>query len=38
MADPDAGVSLGYVMNHMGNNLICDPRQMALLDALYECL
>jgi CubicO group peptidase (beta-lactamase class C family) len=38
MADPDAGVSLGYVMNHMGNNLVADPRQTALFAALYECL
>jgi len=38
MADPDAGVSLGYVMNHMGNNLVGDPRQVALFTALYECL
>jgi CubicO group peptidase (beta-lactamase class C family) len=38
LADPDAGASLGYVMNHMGNNLILDPRQVALFTALYECL
>jgi CubicO group peptidase (beta-lactamase class C family) len=38
MADAEAGVSLGYVMNHMGNNLILDPRQVALFNALYECL
>lgn len=38
MADPDAGASLGYVMNHMGNNLVGDPRQVALFTALYECL
>ena len=38
MADPEAGASLGYVMNHMGNNLVGDPRQVALFDALYECL
>jgi len=25
-------------MNHMGNNLILDPRQVALFTALYECL
>ena len=37
MADPDAQVSLGYVMNHMGNNLVGDPRQVALFTALYEC-
>jgi CubicO group peptidase (beta-lactamase class C family) len=38
MADPDANVAMAYVMNHMGNNLIADPRQMALFAALYECL
>jgi CubicO group peptidase (beta-lactamase class C family) len=38
MADAEAGVSLGYVMNHMGNNLVGDPRQVALFTALYECL
>jgi len=38
MADVEARVSLGYVMNHMGNNLVGDPRQTALFDALYACL
>ena len=38
MADVEARASLGYVMNHMGNNLVGDPRQVALFDALYECL
>ena len=38
MADPEAVASLGYVMNYMGNNLVGDPRQVALHTALYECL
>ncbi len=38
VADADAGASLGYVMNHMGNNLIFDPRQVALFNAFHECL
>jgi len=38
LADPDAGVSLGYVMNRMGPNIADDPRKMALVDALYSAL
>jgi CubicO group peptidase (beta-lactamase class C family) len=38
LADPDAHVAVGYVMNHMGNNLVGDPRQVAIFTALYECL
>jgi hypothetical protein len=38
VADPDAHVALGYVMNHMGNNLVGDPRQVALFTALSQCL
>jgi len=38
MADPEAHVSMGYVMNHMGNNLVGDPRGVALVQSLYECL
>jgi CubicO group peptidase (beta-lactamase class C family) len=38
MADPEARLSIGYVMNHMGNNLSGDPRQVALTDAVYACL
>ena len=36
LADPEAGLSLGYVMNRMGPNIADDPRKMALVDALYE--
>ncbi|MFJ8532290.1 serine hydrolase domain-containing protein [Streptomyces sp. NPDC093591] len=38
LADPEAGVSLGYVMNRMGPHIADDPRKMALLDALYGVL
>ncbi len=36
LADPEAGVSLGYVMNRMGPHIADDPRKMALVDALYR--
>ncbi|MEU2297085.1 serine hydrolase domain-containing protein [Streptomyces antibioticus] len=38
LADPDAGVSLGYVMNRMGPHIADDPRKMALVGALYSAL
>ncbi|MER6334201.1 serine hydrolase domain-containing protein [Streptomyces sp. NPDC001034] len=38
LADPEAGVSLGYVMNGMGPRIMDDPRKMALIDALYSAL
>ncbi|MFF3871663.1 serine hydrolase domain-containing protein [Streptomyces sp. NPDC001978] len=38
LADPEAGVSLGYVMNRMGPRIADDPRKMALVDALYSAL
>ena len=38
LADPEAGVSLGYVMNRMGPQIADDPRKMALVDALYSAL
>ncbi|KIE26950.1 beta-lactamase [Streptomyces sp. MUSC 125] len=38
LADPDAGVSLGYVMNRLGSAIVNDPRKMALIDALYSAL
>ncbi|MEU4464012.1 serine hydrolase domain-containing protein [Streptomyces sp. NPDC024017] len=38
LADPEAGVSLGYVMNRMGPRIANDPRKMALIDALYSAL
>ncbi|MEW2625883.1 serine hydrolase domain-containing protein [Streptomyces sp. NPDC048106] len=38
LADPEAGVSLGYVVNRMGPRIMDDPRKMALVDALYSAL
>ncbi|MFD5160688.1 serine hydrolase domain-containing protein [Streptomyces hawaiiensis] len=38
LADPEAGVSLGYVMNRMGPHIANDTRKMALVDALYSAL
>lgn len=38
LADPEAGVSLGYVMNRMGPHIANDPRKKALVDALYSAL
>ncbi|MEV5149630.1 serine hydrolase domain-containing protein [Streptomyces sp. NPDC052727] len=38
LADPDAGVSLGYVMNRMGPHIANDPRKTALVNALYSAL
>ncbi|MDT0611781.1 serine hydrolase domain-containing protein [Streptomyces lancefieldiae] len=38
LADPEAGVSLGYVMNRMGPHIADDPRKTALVDALYSVL
>ncbi|MEU6773128.1 serine hydrolase domain-containing protein [Streptomyces sp. NPDC046759] len=38
LADPEAGVSLGYVMNRMGPRIADDPRKTALIEALYSAL
>lgn len=38
LADPEAGVSLGYVMNRMGPQIADDPRKMALVEAVYGAL
>ncbi|MEV6114578.1 serine hydrolase domain-containing protein [Streptomyces sp. NPDC052109] len=38
LADPEASVSLGYVMNRMGPRIADDPRKMALIGALYSAL
>ncbi|MFJ8751101.1 serine hydrolase domain-containing protein [Streptomyces sp. NPDC102441] len=38
LADPEAGIALGYVMNRMGPAVADDPRKMALVDAVYEAL
>jgi CubicO group peptidase (beta-lactamase class C family) len=38
MADPIAGVAIGYAMNRMGPGLLLNERGQALVDAVYECL
>ncbi|MFG3275701.1 serine hydrolase domain-containing protein [Streptomyces luteogriseus] len=38
LADPEAGVSLGYVMNRMGPHIANDPRKTILVEALYGAL
>ncbi|MEW1825480.1 serine hydrolase domain-containing protein [Streptomyces sp. NPDC088196] len=38
LADPDAGVSVGYVMNRMGPHIADDPRKMTLIEAVYGAL
>ena len=38
LADPEAGVSMGYVMNRMGPHIADDPRKMTLIDAVHEAL
>lgn len=38
LADPEAGVSLGYAMNRLGTSVADDPRKAALVDALYSAL
>ncbi|MGW1894365.1 serine hydrolase domain-containing protein [Streptomyces sp. NPDC002004] len=38
LADPEAGVSIGYVMNRMGPHIADDPRKMAMIDAVYGSL
>lgn len=37
-ADPDVGMAFGYVMNRMQMNLAGDPRNQALIDAVYSSL
>ncbi|GHI09840.1 serine hydrolase [Streptomyces cellostaticus] len=38
LADPEAGLSLGYAMNRMGPHIADDPRKTALVDALYSAV
>jgi CubicO group peptidase (beta-lactamase class C family) len=37
-ADPDARVAIGYVLNHMGPDLVGDPRGKSLADAVFTAL
>lgn len=38
LADPESGLSIGYVMNRMGPHVINDPRKMSLITAAYTAL
>ncbi|CAL9610130.1 serine hydrolase domain-containing protein [Streptomyces sp. enrichment culture] len=38
LADPEAGVSMGYVMNRMGPHIADDPRKTALIEAVHQAL
>lgn len=38
LADPDAGIAMGYVMNRMGPNIADDPRKMALVRSVYAAV
>ncbi|MFE9622705.1 serine hydrolase domain-containing protein [Streptomyces sp. NPDC006527] len=38
LADPEAGLSMGYVMNRMGPHIADDPRKTALVKAVYDAL
>lgn len=37
-ADPDANIGVAYTMNRMGTDLIGDPRNVALISAIYQAL
>ncbi len=37
-ADTEAKVSIGYVMNQMGDGIVGDPRATSLCDRIYSCL
>ncbi|GFH39440.1 serine hydrolase domain-containing protein [Streptomyces pacificus] len=38
LADPEAELSMGYVMNRMGPRIADDPRKTALIEAVYRAL
>ncbi|HET6857849.1 MAG TPA: serine hydrolase domain-containing protein [Streptomyces sp.] len=38
LADPEADISMGYVMNRMGPHIADDPRKMALVEAVYSAV
>ncbi|MCH1556591.1 MAG: serine hydrolase, partial [Pseudomonadales bacterium] len=37
-ADPELGISMGYVMNQMGPGILLNERSQRLVDATYACL
>ncbi|MFJ7995584.1 serine hydrolase [Streptomyces sp. NPDC096310] len=38
LADPEASLGMGYVMNRMGPHIADDPRKAGLVDAVYSAL
>ena len=38
MADPEAGIAIGYAMNAMGLGILLNERGQSLVDAVYDCL
>lgn len=36
--DPETGLAVSYTMNRMGSTLREDPRNLALIDATYQCI
>jgi CubicO group peptidase (beta-lactamase class C family) len=38
LADPEAELAIGYVMNRLGPHIADDPRKMALVEAVYAAL
>ncbi|MEY2883636.1 MAG: hypothetical protein RL490_1360, partial [Pseudomonadota bacterium] len=38
MADPAHGIGIGYVMNRMGTDIVGDPRDQAIIAAVYAAL
>jgi CubicO group peptidase (beta-lactamase class C family) len=38
MADPEARVAIGYVMNQLGQGVLLNERGQSLIDAVYACL
>lgn len=36
--DPSTGIGVAYTMNQMGTDLVGDPRNMALIDAVYDSI
>jgi CubicO group peptidase (beta-lactamase class C family) len=38
LADPEAGVAIGYAMNLMGHHILDDPRKMTLIEAVYRAM
>jgi CubicO group peptidase (beta-lactamase class C family) len=37
MADPDAGIAIGYVMNQLGHGVMLNERGQSVVDAVFEC-